>query len=148
MPYFFPACIDDSIWCTLLSRMSARMAGVQIMISAAMTRPRPFAFCNRVCVMTPSSTNASCARICDCWCDGKTSMMRLMLSIAELVCSVAKARWPVSAIVRAAPIVSRSRISPISTTSGSCRKAYLSAAAKLFVSVPISRWLTMQLWWR
>ena len=33
-------------------------------------------------------------------------------------------------------------------TSGSCRSAYLSAAAKLLVSVPISRWLTMQLWWR
>jgi len=75
-------------------------------------------------------------------------MMRLMLSIAELVCSVAKARWPVSAIVSAAAIVSRSRISPISTTSGSCRSAYLSAAAKLLVSVPISRWFTMQAWWR
>src|SRR5436309_10299109 len=38
--------------------------------------------------------------------------------------------------------------SPISTTSGSCRSAYLSAAAKLLVSVPISRWFTMQAWWR
>jgi len=144
MPYFFPACIADSIWCTLLSRMSARIAGVQIMISAAITRPRPLAFCNSVWVITPSSTNASWARICACWCDGKTSMIRLMLSIAELVCRVAKARWPVSAMVSAAAIVSRSRISPISTTSGSCRSAYLSAAAKLLVSVPISRWFTMQ----
>src|SRR2546429_75634 len=75
-------------------------------------------------------------------------MMRLMLSIAELVCSVANARWPVSAIVNAAPIVSKSRISPISTTSGSWRSAYLSAAWKLLVSVPTSRWLTMHAWWR
>src|SRR5256884_1327158 len=60
-------------------------------------------------------------------------MMRLMLSIAELVCSVANARCPVSAIVSAAAMVSRSRISPTSTTSGSCRSAYLSAAAKLLV---------------
>ena len=38
------------------------------------------------------------------------------------------ARWPVSAIVSAAWIVSRSRISPIRMTSGSSRSAYLSAA--------------------
>src|SRR6059036_799677 len=75
-------------------------------------------------------------------------MMRLMLSIAELVCSVANARCPVSAIVSAAAMVSRSRISPTSTTSGSCRSAYLRAAEKLLVSVPISRWFTMQLWCR
>src|SRR6266513_5889694 len=92
--------------------------------------------------------DASCARTWDCWCAGKTSMMRLMDSAAELVCSVAKARWPVSAMVSAAWIVSRSRISPISTTSGSCRRAYFSAAWKLFVSVPTSRWLTMHAWWR
>src|SRR5712692_10141608 len=87
MPYFFPACIADSIWWTLLSRIRARIAGVHTMISAAITRPRPFSFCSSVCVSTPSSTKASWARICDCWCAGKTSMMRLMLSIAELVCS-------------------------------------------------------------
>src|SRR3989442_482687 len=117
-------------------------------ISHAITRPRPLAFCSSVCVMMPSSTNDRWARTWPCWCDGNTSMMRLMLSIAELVCSVANARWPVSAIVSAAPIVSRSRISPTSTTSGSCRNAYFRAAAKLLVSVPISRWFTMQLWWR
>jgi len=72
-------------------------------------------------------------------------MMRLMLSIAEFVCRVANARCPVSAMVSAAWMVSRSRISPTSTTSGSWRSAYLRAAAKLCVSVPISRWLTMQL---
>ena len=72
------------------------------MISAAMIRPRPLAFCSRVCVRTPSSTNASWARICDCWCEGKMSMMRLMVSAAEFVCRVANAKCPVSAIVNAA----------------------------------------------
>ena len=72
-------------------------------------------------------------------------MMRFIASAAELVCSVAKQRWPVSAMVSADWIVSRSRISPTRIVSGSSRSAYLSAVAKLFVSVPTSRWLTMQL---
>src|SRR5437667_268029 len=33
----------------------------------------------------------SCARICGCWWAGKTSMMRVIVEEAELVCSVAKA---------------------------------------------------------
>src|SRR3989338_8807109 len=36
----------------------------------------------------------------------------------------------------------------MSTTSGSCRRAYFSAVANDFVSVPTSRWLTMQPWCR
>ena len=46
------------------------------------------------------------------------------------------------AMVSAAAIVSRSRISPMRITSGSWRSAYLSAAAKDFVSAPTSRWFT------
>ena len=61
-------------------------------------------------------------RICVCWCAGKTSMMRLIEEIAELVCRVARVRWPVSAMRSADSIVSRSRISPIRTTSGSSRR--------------------------
>ena len=124
------------------------MAGVATMISQAITRPRPRALGSSVWVTTPSSTKASWARTCDCWFDGNTSMIRLIDSAAELVCSVASARWPVSAMVSAAAMVSRSRISPTRITSGSSRSAYLSAVEKLLVSVPISRWLTMQLWWR
>ena len=75
-------------------------------------------------------------------------MMRLIASAALFVCSVANARWPVSAIVSAAWIVSRSRISPTRITSGSSRSAYLSALWNDFVSVPTSRWFTMQFWWR
>ena len=70
-------------------------------------------------------------------------MMRLIVCAAELVCSVAKVRWPVSAMRSAASTVSRSRISPISTTSGSWRRTERSALAKLWVSACSSRWLTM-----
>ena len=69
-------------------------------------------------------------RTWDCWWLGKTSMMRLMVSTAEFVCRVAKVRWPVSAMRRAASMVSRSRISPMSTTSGSWRRMLLSAFLK------------------
>jgi len=71
-------------------------------------------------------------------------MMRLMVDTALLVCSVAKTRCPVSLMVSAASIVSRSRISPTSTTSGSCRSTYLSAFLNPSVSLPTSRWLTTE----
>src|SRR5918993_1309981 len=92
----------------------------------------------------PSITSDSWVRICDCWCDGNTSMMRLIVDDAELVCSVPNVRWPVSAMRSAASTVSRSRVSPISTTSGSSRSAARRALVKLWVSLCTSRWLTMQ----
>jgi hypothetical protein len=70
--------------------------------------------------------------------------MRLIVCAAEFVCRVPNVRWPVSAIRSADSIVSRSRISPISTTSGSWRSALLSALANECVSACSSRWLTMQ----
>ena len=100
--------------------------------------------------MIPSSTSESWARIWDCWWAGKTSTMRLMVWAAEFVCRVAKVRWPVSAMRRADSIVSRSRISPISTTSGSSRRAARSAFVKEWVSAWTSRWFTTHFlcWWR
>ena len=76
-------------------------------------------------------------------------MIRLIVCAAEFVCSVASVKWPVSAIFSADSTVSRSRISPISTMSGSSRKAALSAFEKLPVSLWTSRWLTRQplCWW-
>ena len=68
------------------------MAAFGTMTSQASARPEPAAFGISVCVMTPSSVNDSWARICPCWCDGNTSRMRLMLWIAEFVCSDAKQR--------------------------------------------------------
>src|SRR5829696_9160731 len=52
---------------------------------------------------------------------------------ASWVCSVPKTRCPVSAAVTASAMVSRSRISPTSITSGSCLKTCLRAWAKLLV---------------
>jgi len=56
--------------------------------------------------------------------------MRWMLCGAELVCKVAKTKWPVSAAVSAVLMVSASRISPIMITSGSWRKTDRNAMEK------------------
>ena len=58
---------------------------------------------------------------------------------ASLVCIVPITKWPVSEALIAISIVSRSRSSPITITSGSSRNAYLSADANDGVSVPTSR---------
>ena len=60
----------------------------------------------------------------------------------------AKTTWPVSAMVIAAEIVSRSRISPISKTSGVWRSAARRASAKEPTSAPTSRCSTILRWWR
>ena len=59
----------------------------------------------------------------------KRQSVRSIASDELLVCSVENTRCPVSAAVIAVDIVSRSRISPTSITSGSCRSAALRAAA-------------------
>ena len=69
-------------------------------------------------------------------------MMRLIVLAAPLVWSVPKTKWPVSAAVMALPMVARSRISPTSITSGSCRRARRRASLKLGTSTPTSRWTT------
>src|SRR5216684_4255717 len=73
--------------------------------------------------------------------------MRLIVETAELVCKVAKVKWPVSAMRNADSIVSRSRISPMRTTSGSSRKAARSELAKEWVSECTSRWFTRHFLW-
>ena len=83
------------------------------------------------CETTASSTAASCTRICCCWYGGKTSMIRSMDCAALAVCNVAKTRWPVSAMVSAAEMVSRSRISPTMMTLGSSRSTARSALGKV-----------------
>ena len=125
------------------------MAGVGIRISSDAMRPRPSAFGSSAWQTMPSSTSDNCVRICDCWPAGKMSMMRLIVWAAEFVCNVANVRWPVSAIFSAASTVSRSRISPIRTISGSSRRAARNAFEKLFVSLCTSRWFTTQplCWW-
>ena len=71
-------------------------------------------------------------------------MMRSTVEAAVDVCRVPKTRWPVFAVSRANEMVSRSRISPTSTMSGSSRSAAFSARAKLRVWGPTSRWLTSE----
>ena len=123
------------------------MAGVATMISSAMARPCLSAVGTSCWQSTPSSTRESWARTWSCWFVGKTSMTRFMVCAHEFVCSVPSVRWPVSAMVSAAAMVSRSRISPTSTTSGSWRRMYLSAVLKECVSENTSRWFTRHFLW-
>ena len=55
-------------------------------------------------------------------------MIRSTVDAAVVVCSVPNTRWPVSAVSIAIATVSRSRISPTSTMSGSSRSAARSAS--------------------
>ena len=68
-----------------------------------------------------------------------------MVWSALLECRVARQMWPVSAKAIAASIVAASRISPIRITSGASRIAFFSAAWKVCVSSPTSRWLTIDI---
>ncbi len=66
--------------------------------------------------------------------------MRLIVSVALMVWSVEKTRWPVSAALSAAATVSWSRISPTRMTSGSWRRTTRMAEENESVSKPTSRW--------
>ena len=59
------------------------------------------------------------------------SSKRVTAAEASFVCRVASTRWPVKDACTAICAVSRSRISPIMITSGSCRKIARSALAKV-----------------
>src|ERR671923_123008 len=96
-------------------------------ISQHATRPLPSAVGTRRWDTMPFSVPAIIARACCCWCGGKKSMMRLIVSAASTVCSVESTRWPVSAALSAVWTVSSSRISPIRIVSGSCRSTRRSA---------------------
>ena len=115
------------------------------MISQTATRPLPSGVRTRRWETMPLSVPAIIARACCCWCGGKKSMMRLMLSGASTVWSVESTRWPVSAADRAVWTVSSSRISPTRMTSGSWRSTRRSARLKDAVSWPTSRWLMIEL---
>jgi hypothetical protein len=65
-----------------------------------------------------------------------------MVRIALLVWRVASTKWPVSAAESASEMVSRSRSSPITMTSGSSRSAARSARAKEPVCACTQRWFT------
>ena len=75
------------------------------------------------------SVSASCERICDCWCGGNESMMRMTVCAADCVAMVEITRLPVSAAVSAIAMLVRSRISPTKMMCGSWRSAPLSPRA-------------------
>src|SRR5450756_3199789 len=106
------------------------MAGVASITSHASTKPSPFLRTMSCWVMTADRTLASWILTCCCWYGGNTSTIRSIDCAALLVCSVANTRCPVSAAVRAAPMVSKSRISPTRITSGSSRRTLRRALAK------------------
>ena len=75
---------------------------------------------------------------------GKTTTAAALVDETSVVCSVDRTRWPVSPAARAIRIVSGSRISPTTITSGACRSADRSAAGKSGASPPISIcWTTL-----
>ncbi len=141
MPSPLLVCIIEYICEILFSRIRCRMAGVQIMISCAATRPEPSRVLSSVCEITASSDSDSMVRTMSFSSEGNTSTTRSMVLAAELVCSVPNTKWPVSAAVSARRMVSRSRNSPTRTTSGSSRSADFSALANECVCGPSSRWL-------
>jgi hypothetical protein len=69
---------------------------------------------------------------------GNASATRETAPATSGACTVAITRCPVSAAVTAMRIDSRSRISPITITSGACRSAPRNATGKLGASTPIS----------
>ena len=75
-------------------------------ISSAGTRLFPSAVGIRRWQMIPFSEPARLTRIWVCWWGGKKSTIRLIVSVALMVCRVENTRWPVSAAVRAAETVS------------------------------------------
>ena len=67
---------------------------------------------------------------------------------ASLVCSVEKTRWPVSEAWTAISAVSPSRISPMRTTFGSCRRIERSPRAKVRPAFSLTWiWLMPRRWY-
>src|SRR5881397_1590835 len=118
MPSCFEVWMIEGIWNVFPSRIRFEMAGVVSRISRAATRPPP-TFLHSVCAITPFSDSDNITRICDCRSAGNWSIMRSTVDAAVVVCRVPNTRWPVSAVSIAIAMVSRSRISPTSTMSGS-----------------------------
>ncbi len=130
MPSLDPVWIADVICGVLPSRIMLPIAGEEKRISIAATRPPPTL--GMSCwATTARRVSPSTLRIPSCSLAGKTLMMRSTVLAALFVCRVPKTIVPFSAAARAIEIVSRSRISPTRTRSGSSRPAALSASAKL-----------------
>src|SRR5579862_4857187 len=144
LPIFLPTWIMPLIWCVLPSRTRLATAVLNTRISNAATRPFLSVRLNNVCATTPFNASESVWRILFCCSAGKTSMTRSTVLAALWVCKVPNTKWPVAAAVMASSMVSKSRISPTRTISGSSRSAPRSPDANDLVCRPVSRWLTRQ----
>src|SRR5581483_7297773 len=144
MPSARPVWMRSAIWWPRASRIACAIACVTIMRSVAGTSPPGSTAGSRTWTTIARSAPASWWRTCACWCGGKESRMRSIAIGALPEWSVEKTRCPVSAAVKAAANVSRSRISPTRMTSGLSRSAARRPAAKLSTSRPTSRWWIRQ----
>src|SRR5258706_15851475 len=77
-----------------LFSMQSRMYPVEIMTSAAGTRPSPSARGSRRRETTALSTAASCRRICFCWCGGENEMMGVVVLVGSIVFRVDNNQGP------------------------------------------------------
>ncbi len=133
MPLSADVSITSGNSCILFSRIKLDTAGEASIISQAGIKPPLMPGTSRWDTI-PNNEPESWALIWFCCSAGKLSTIRWIVWLAELVCRVAKTRWPVSAAVMAVDIVSGSRISPTIITSGSWRKVERRALAKLKAS--------------
>ena len=81
--------------------------------------------------------------ICRCALPSNTPTIRSSACDTFGECIVASTRWPVSAAVSAVEIASKSRISPTTITSGSCRNTWISARLNERTSLSTSCCTTM-----
>ena len=141
--------ITEGSWNAFPLRIRLETASLLTISSTASTRPGPLFSFIKYWQITARSESARVERTCCCCPGGKALTMRSTVVAAETVCTVPNTRWPVSAATTVNSMVGRSRISPTRMTFGSSRKVDRSAAAKLRVCVPTSRWLTrlcLRLW--
>ena len=143
MPCAFPEMITSWSFCVAPSRMMAATAALATRISLTAMRPGRSDLFKRSCATTPRREFASMARACPCLSAGKASIIRSTVFRALFVWRVPMTRRPVSAAVRASEIVSKSRISPMSTISVSSRSAALRAAGNEIESPGTSRCVMM-----
>ena len=123
-------------------KILSAMVGVLSRISIAALRPLPSSVRTRRC---ETIARRLADRSISSWLrrsSGKKLMMRSIVWLALLACSVPRHRWPVSAKAIACSIVSASRISPIRITSGAWRSVFFSAWCQECVSTPTSRCVT------
>ena len=137
------SCFDVSsteyICCVSPRMMRLRIESEFIMISRTTTRPHLSLRGRSICDMMRRIARPNCIRTWFCLSAGNDWIIRSTVCTVSLVWSVENTRCQVSASVMAASMVSRSRISPMTMTSGSSRRIDLIPSGKLSNCFPSSR---------